>query len=686
LKIRLAAKAGFCSGVARAVDLVLSESGSGVRVSTLGPLVHNEAVVQRLQESGVEVVEEPEAVTEGILVIRTHGISPAILKRCRETNVLMRDLTCPRVKKAQKLAAELSAERTQIIICGDPRHPEVAALVGWSDERAIVVSSAEDLKNIELATPTALLAQTTVGRESFEKICSVFLALAPEGKVFDTLCPETERRQEEALRLAGEADAVVVVGGAISANTDVLVKICGHIRPTCRVADPGELDFDFLRRHRKIFVTAGASTPHWMIKEVVESMEKEGFVVEEEAMLEDGAVFSSVQAGEQVEGKVVRVTADEVFLDIGYKTEALLPRNEVYLSEGEILTDLFAPGGEIEVTVLKVDEHDQVTVSHKRLAKEKRWQELELSFAEARVEEGQVKQVVPAGMVVDLGSGIEGFMPGSLVDLRFIPDFKQFSGSRVQFIIIEYNREKDKVILSRKKVLAEESARNKSAALSMLKVGSIIPGVVRRLADFGVFVDVGGIDGLIHISELAWERVGHAKDVLKVGDKIEVKVLEVIPERERVSLSLRQAQPDPWAKAVKDLKEGQILIGKITRVVNFGAFVELKPGVEGLVHVSQIADYHLKHPSEVLHEGEDVRVKILEIKTGAKRISLSVKEAGDATQEQINVAEKNADNGSVTLRDLFGDLFEQENSSDIVRQSAEAVKDEAVTGEDGERV
>ncbi len=663
MKIRVARHAGFCSGVSRAVEAVLAETGRGVPVSILGPLVHNEAVSRYLHDRGAAIVADPEEAPGGILVIRTHGVSPAVYVQCQKLNLEVRDCTCARVRRAQRLAADLAAKQIQVLIFGDPRHPEVVGLVGWSEGRAVVLTAVQDLDRVNLEKPSALLAQTTADRAAFDKVKTAFLARAPGGQVFDTLCPETGLRQKEALQLAREADAVVVVGSATSANTRALVEICSSVKPTCRVADAGELDPEFLRGCRYVLVTAGASTPRWTIKEVVESMENEGFAVENEVTFEDGADFKAVQAGEQVTGKVVRATPDEVYVDIGYKTEALLPKNEVYLSEGETLPELFAPGDEIEVTVLKVDDQDNVTVSHKRLAKEKRWRELEQAFNEATVEKGRVKQVVSAGMVLDLGAGIEGFMPGSLVDIRYIPDFNQFAGATLPFKVIEFNREKDKVILSRKVVLEEEAARKKEEALRSLEVGSIIKGVVRRLTDFGAFVDVGGIDGLVHISELAWERVGHSRDVLKVGEEIEVKVLEVIPERERVSLSLRQAQPDPWTLALRELENGQIVKGKITRLANFGAFVELRPGVEGLVHISQIADYHIKHPSEVLHEGEETYVKILEIKPAAKRISLSIKEAGGAANPPEEAVDRSADNGNVTLGDVFGDLFEQEKSA-----------------------
>ncbi len=368
-----------------------------------------------------------------------------------------------------------------------------------------------------------------------------------------------------------------------------------------------------------------------------------------------------VREGEQVTGKVARVTDEEVYVDIGSKTEAILPVNEVHLNKGQTLADIFTPEDDLEVTVLDVDDQEgRVVVSQKRLAREKRIKELEEALENEAILEGKVKQVVSAGIVVDLDSGVEGFMPGSLVDTRFIPDFNEFKDQEVRFKIQEYDREKGKLILNRRKLIEEESSRKREETLDSLETGSNITGTVKRLTDFGAFVDVGGIDGLVHISELSWERVKHPKEVLKVGDEIEVKILEVIPEKERISLSIRKTQPDPWIKATADLESEQLISGTVTRLVNFGAFVEIKPGVEGLAHISQLADYHVKHPSEVLSEGQEVEVKILEVKPKAKRISLSIKDAGGVMVASQNSSVDDAENGNVSLGDVFGNLFDTE--------------------------
>ena len=834
MSVHLAEHAGFCTGVKGAFDRALQESARGGRVFTLGPLVHNEAVAAYLARHDVHSVDKAEEAAPGLLLIRTHGVPPQVLERARRLEGLtVLDLTCPKVRRVQRLAQKLAQSGVQIIIFGDARHPEVKGIVGWAGSEAVidVVASAAELKELDIKAAAALIAQTTGEKALYDEVKSLFLQHSPGGKVYDTLCPETGMRQQEALRLASEVEAMVVVGSDTSANTGALAEVCRRLKPTMMVAGAGELDPEFLRKYRRIGVTAGASTPHWMIKEVVERMENEkleserGFegrdpeeavqeeegqikgaleevglpesaapaeaepepesespaeavqaeepggeaameeeVVEElveevtekvvEELVEESAVESvveifgeavaeapgqavegaaeetvaeaaegaveeavaegiaeapageaiieaeepalaedddfdfaeslnMVQVGEQITGKVVRAAEDEVYLDISYKSEAILPVKEVYLQEGESLADRFAQGDEVEVTVIDMDDQEsKVVVSHKRLARDKRWDELALLLESGATEERKVKQVVNAGMVIDLGEGIDGFMPGSLVDLRYVPDFKPFMGEMVRFKVIELNREKDKVILSRKKVIEEENVRKKDETLQSLEIGSTVPGVVRRLTDFGAFVDIGGIDGLVHVSEISWERVEHPREALRVGQELEVKVLDVIPDRERISLSLRRTQPDPWTKAMQELKDGEIVKGRITRLVNFGAFVELRPGVEGLVHISQIADYHVKHPSEVLHEGEEVDVKILELKPGAKRIGLSIKEARNISYESNPGPGDASDGGTVTLGDVFGDLFGQGTVKD--EESPESPEEDAAAEESDE--
>ena len=731
MQTEVAKTAGFCSGVKKAVNCLLEEAGQHGEGSTLGPIVHNEEVVGYLQKELITAVNNPEEVKGSYAAIRTHGVTPEVMSRLRKIKGLrIIDLTCHRVQKVQEIAAHSAEKGLKVIIYGDKVHPEVEGILGWAGEGAVVVSSLEEFQELKIITPSVLIAQTTCSPKLYRQIKEEYKKKDPAGQIYDTLCPETELRQKEALELAKRVEALIVVGSESSANTKALYDSCRQIKPTCRVTNAEELAFSFLRQYRHVGVTAGASTPPWTIKEVVERMENEirevknedtkkdetpveeteqintgqeeaeqveaaqeeetreeaeqveaaqEEVTEQEEQFDFTGEVKVAQVGEQVTGKVARVTDEEVYVDIGSKTEAILPVNEVHLEKGQVLADLFTPEDDLEVTVFDIDEQEgKVVVSHRRLARDKRLKELEEALENETILEGKVKQVVSAGIVVDLGSGVEGFMPGSLVDIRYIPDFNEFKDQEVRFKILEYDRDKGKLILTRRKVVEEESFKKKEETLNALEVGSNITGTVKRLTDFGAFVDVGGIDGLVHISELAWERVKHPKEVLKVGDEIEVKILEVIPEKERISLSIRKTQPDPWTKAVADLEIDQLIPGKVTRLVNFGAFIEIQPGVEGLAHISQLADYHVKHPSEVLSEGEEVEVKVLEVKPKAKRISLSLKDAGGVMVAQNNSEIDDAENGNVTLGDVFGDLFDREefNGKNAVESEGEEEPDQ----------
>ena len=686
MEVILAEKAGFCSGVNRAVNHLLDQAARYGSGSTLGPLVHNEEVVDYLKKRSIISVERPEDARGSFLAIRTHGVTPELLGRLYKLkNFTIIDLTCPRVQRVQKKAAQLREMGYKVIIFGNADHPEVKGLMGWAGGDATVISSITELRDLVVEPPAGLIAQTTSDPELYEEVKHIFKAKNPESEVYDTLCPETKLRQGEIINLAQRVEALIVVGSGSSANTKALYDCCRQLKPSCRITNARELPQIFTERYKSFAITAGASTPPWTIKEVVESMENENLDVKNEEEFDFDVEIKVAQVGEQVTGKVARVAEEEVYVDIGAKTEAILPLSEVHLDKDQGLTDLFTPEDDIEVTVLETDEQEgKVIVSHKRLARDKRINEIEQAHSEETIIEGIVKQVVSAGLVVDLGSGVEGFMPGSLVDIKFIPDFNEFKDQAIQFKVIEFNRERGKIILSRKIILEDEAAKKKEETLQSLEVGSTITGTVKRLTNFGAFVDVGNIDGLVHISELAWERVEHPSEVLKNGEQVEVKILEVIPEKERISLSIRKTQPDPWSRAVEELESGQIINGKVTRLVNFGAFIELKTGVEGLAHISQLADYHVNHPSEVLTEGEEVEVKILEVKPKAKRISLSIKDAKgtSVSSEQTEINEE--EDGSVTLGDVFGNLFEngemeqeQEKSADADNYEQQSLEEQA---------
>jgi ribosomal protein S1/(E)-4-hydroxy-3-methyl-but-2-enyl pyrophosphate reductase len=701
LPVFLAEHAGYCNGVRDALSMTLTQVGMGKKVSTLGPLVHNEDVQRYLESQSVSVVEVPQALSSGTVIIRTHGVTPDVLAYLHGREDLeVIDATCPYVHRVQKIVHNTSQKGHDIIIYGDRQHPEVQALLGWAKGGAQVFEPGKNYREevIHLSPKTVLLSQTTQREKDFLSLAEMLKERCPDLKICRTICRATVLRQEAAAALAALVDLMIVVGDKKSSNTRKLTQVCQEITTTYQIAAAAEIKREWLAGVRNVGITAGASTPYWTIKEVNEKMEEmekmeqeqteekpeeetspqdEVISSEDEEISPQGVVITSengetspqdegltlqaeemssqeeikeYRAGDIVTGTVVMVDDEQVLIDIGYKSEATLPRGEVFLEGDKSLKEQFATGDAVDVLVLKiVEQDDKIIVSSKRLQRERRWKELEEAMEAGANMQGLVKNVVPRGIIIDLGSGVEGFMPGSLVDVRFVPDFEQFRGETFTFKVLELNRERDKVILSRKQYLEAELEVKKQETIEKIKEGDVINGVIKRLTDFGAFVDVGNIDGLVHISEVSWQRVGHPRDVLKVGEEVPVKVLEVIPERERISLSIRQAQPDPWTVAEQEFQADDIVKGRVTRVVNFGAFVELLPGVEGLVHISQMADFHVKHPSEIVQEGEEIEVKIIEANVEAKRISLSIKDARPAPRDFSVQSTQKEENQGVTL-------------------------------------
>jgi 4-hydroxy-3-methylbut-2-enyl diphosphate reductase len=653
-----------------------------------------------LAEEGVIFVDSLEAVPDGATVlIRSHGERPEVFARAEEKKLTVINATCPFVQKLQQLVAQLVREGQQVIIVGDSKHPEIQGVLGWGQDRPLVLQNSSELAklhSLDRSRPVAVVAQTTQQVSILEEIVEKLKRVVPVVNIYNTICKATALQQEAARKLAQVADVMIVIGSKSSSNTRKLGEICRAAGArTIEIAAATELDTAQLQGVRTVGITAGASTPDWLIKEVIGKMENENnkvevteqtveeTPVEEPPVVEESNVLEEAPAAEEapvaedvsmdqavknfakgdvVKGTVVQVSDDEALIDIGYKSEGVLPRQELILAAGQPVSAVLQPGQEVEVTIKNIDEQEgRVLLSHKKLMRKQRWAELKAAFNEGKVLTGVVKETVPAGMVIDLGCGYEGFMPGSLVDIRYIPDFSEFLNQEVSFKIIEMRKEREKLILSRKQVLEEEAEKRKQEVLQSLQPGQIIRGTVKRLTSFGAFVDVGGIDGLVHISEISWQRIDTPGDVLNVGDEVEVKVTEVIPERERIGLSLRQAQPDPWTQIDKKYKVGDIVEGKVTRTVDFGAFVELISGVEGLVHISQLANYHVKQTTDVVQQGDVVKVKILDINPEAKRVSLSMREAAPRPKREYHPQPQTQDSGTgVTLGDVFGDLFNRD--------------------------
>ncbi|MDR3587897.1 MAG: bifunctional 4-hydroxy-3-methylbut-2-enyl diphosphate reductase/30S ribosomal protein S1 [Desulfosporosinus sp.] len=623
MKVKRAAKAGFCFGVKRALDMAERTVETSPAVS-LGPLIHNQQVVKRLAERGIRVVNDlEEVVFEQALIIRSHGVAPLVYQGAENKGIHVVDATCPFVQKAQRLGAESAQMGQQVIVMGDKLHPEVQGILGWAGEHAIPIQTVEEARKLPFYPHLAVLAQTTQLAENFERIVEELKLHTEDLTVHNTICNATAERQKAARELAEEVDVMVVVGGRHSANTQKLASICAERTKTYLIETAEELENIWFQGSRSLGLTAGASTPDWIIEEVYQKMSE---INEDEMVMANwDKSFQELHLGARVSGKVVKITNDEIFVDIGWKSEGVIPIKELMASRKTRSEDLLSIGDEMTAVVIRVENEAGYTVLSKRQADEEKAEERLKKLVESKEEiQAQVVEVVKGGLVVDVG--IRGFVPASQVQLGYVEDLNQFLDQTLRLRMIEFNPAKRKVILSQKIILAEEQAIKRKNLLETLKEDDVVTGVVRRMADFGVFVDIGGIDGLLHVSDMAYTRIQHPSEILKIGEEVEVKVLKFEQQTGKLSLGLKQLKESPWFQVAEKFPVGSLVKGIVVRIVAFGAFVQLADGVDGLVHISQLADHRVNKVEDVLKVGDRVSVKVLECKPEAKRISLSIHE------------------------------------------------------------
>ncbi len=649
MEIIVAEHAGFCFGVEKAIQAA-EKAARREPVFSLGPLLHNKQETARLKKLGI--IEKDELMEKGAVLIRTHGVGPQTYELLEKQGSKIIDVTCPHVKKAQKVAREAAEQGYQVFILGDHQHVEVQGIVAWTENKAIVINSLEELKKIKLKDKVALLAQTTEKETNFNELVAYLQTQPLDLKILPTICSATRIRQKAAVKLAKQVDLMIVIGGRHSSNTKKLKEVCQKYVTTYQVEQADELQPKWFQNKFKIGVTAGASTPDWIIKEVIEQMEEYKMDVQEENMEESSkqnnvateeAVLpqteettpNSIDLGEQINiqtfrpgdlitGTIVQVASDEALIDIGGKSEGILPVTEFSNTKVD-LCDVLEVGEEITVEVVKKDEEGNIILSRKRAHFNEIMEHLAQVKKANEIIEAPVIEIVKGGLLVDVG--VKGFVPASQVELFFVKDFSEYLQKVLRLRILELEPEKGKVVLSQKIVLAEEREKQKAALLKDIEAGQTRKGVVKRLTNFGAFVDLGGLDGLLHVSELGWQRVDHPSDVVQEGQEIEVYVLSVDRDKEKISLSLKELLPDPWQEAIKKYEVNSIITGKVVRIVSFGAFVELEPGLDGLVHISKISKQRIDTVSDVLEVGQEIQAKIMSIDVERKRISLSIKDA-----------------------------------------------------------
>jgi len=651
----LANKAGFCSGVKRAVDMARDCFTDDRKWYTLGPLVHNQAVIDYLHAYGIDSVDslgDIKDIPAGI-IIRSHGVTPSVISDADTLGLIVKDATCPLVKQVHEIVASLS-EKYDIVVFGDRDHPEVQALIGWCDEQAIVVNDPDQICDLQISAKMAVVSQTTKDEKKFERVVDALKSKCPELRVFNTICPATRLRQKAARDLCSQVDVMLVIGDSKSSNTATLYKECLDTGVnTYQIQSSGDIDIKWFRDAAKVGITAGASTPDWIIKEVVERMTEmennqaeTGKQAEAENVVQDPvqeniegqqeesfakmeaemADFATPSKGDILTGRVIQVLDDEVMVDVGGKSEGIIPQREMSLKDIDSCKDLVKVGDEIEVLVLKWDDDGTILLSKKKVDSQKVLDSLEEYYKEGKTIDGTVTDSVKGGLLVDVG--IVAFLPASHVEDGYARNLEEYIGRVLNFKIIEFNRNKrrgSQVVLSRKDLVAEEKNKLKKSFWENIEEGQTRTGKIKRLVDYGAFIDLGGYEGLLHVSEMDHRRIDHPSDIMNEGDEVEVYILGLDREKERVSLSRKKLLKSPWQNFVEKYNEGDVIEGTVVRTAPFGAFVELDPGVDGLVHISQLANRRIEKPEDVVSINEKVMVKILSIDPDEKRVGLSIR-------------------------------------------------------------
>ena len=634
MSITVAKSAGFCFGVSRAVELVDTAAKEGKRTLTLGPIIHNRHVVERFQKMGVQVIEQPEQAQPGdTVIIRSHGVSREVYERLEKQGAQIIDATCPFVKRIHDLVAQAEEAGQLPIIIGTPTHPEVEGIAGWCT-RCKVFADVESLEkwvveeHISSDLPVCMVSQTTSTEILWKKCVKFAKKQFTYLKTFDTICRATECRQSEASALSQRCQAMVVVGDLKSSNTGRLAMICReHCEKVVLVDNASELDKDFFRGVSDVGITAGASTPAWIIKEVnktmseitnVEAVQEENFA----ELLEQS--IKTLNTGDKVVGTVTGISNTEVQVDLGTKHAGYIPYDEVSADSSVKPEDVLKVGDEIEVFVVRVnDQEGTVQLSKKKLDGLKVWDDMAGYVENKTTVDAVITEENKGGLVANV-KGVRVFIPASQSGIAKGGDMAAMVGKPVQLKITEVNRARRRAIGSIRAVTSEQRKAAQEKIWSEIEVGKQYHGTVKSLTSYGAFVDIGGVDGMVHVSELSWNRIKTPADVVKVGDEIDVYVISFDPEKHKISLGYKTAEMNPWNQFMSKYSVGDVVEAKIVKLMTFGAFAEILPGVDGLIHISQIADRRIGKPEDVLSEGQVVQVKITDIAEN-KRISLSIR-------------------------------------------------------------
>ena len=642
MEITLSKNAGFCPGVKRADDAVkalIKERKEGELIFTLGPLIHNGVYTSSLEAEGVfsiEVSQVENILDENpeskiTLVIRTHGITLSdneFLCRLAKENPRLKivDMTCPSVKKIHKIALDKTGDDTFFILFGSPTHPESVASISYARGESAVLSSIEELEKLNLQGKTPILcAQTTANLLQFIQIKKIFKKLYTNAIFFDTICNVTENRQYEAIEIAKRSDVMIVIGGRDSSNTEKLYTLCKDVCPKVLwVETADELSTDFPDSAKSAGITAGASTPDGIIMEVFKAMENFSQMLE--------GSLKTLHTGETVTGTVFTIGQNEIKLDLGAKFTGVLTKEQISDDPDVKLNEMFKIGDQVDVFVIRVEDGKGIaTVSKKRVDADNSWTVLRDAFENKVDLEGKIVSAIKGGVLLSY-QGNTVFIPASQTGIAKGGDLSVLVGTVQKVRLLEFDVAKKKALGSIKVILNEEKKAKEEALWSTLAVGNEYVGVVKNLTNYGAFVDIGGVDGMVHNSELSWKRIKHPSQVISVGQELKVYIKDLDLEKKRISLGYKTQDMDSWYKFTQQYNEGDVVSAKIVSIMPFGAFAEVFEDVDGLIHISRISTERINSPADVLKVGDVVDVKIIEIDNENRKLALSIRALLEAEQ------------------------------------------------------
>ncbi len=649
--IRLAKSAGFCFGVNRAIQIINDLLSQNKKVCTLGPIIHNPQVVEKLESRGVRVVNSIDNIKNSnfVLVIRSHGVSQKTIEKIQNSNIIYVDATCPFVKKIHNIVKEESQKGCIVMIAGTKNHPEVEGITGNCPGEHYVFESSDELASILkkhpnfVEIPISFVAQTTFNRTEWKTCLKIVKRGCTNAKIFDTICNATLDRQTEAEEISKMSDSMIVIGGRCSSNTNKLKDICSKFCPTYLIETADEIPFHELRLSSSIGITAGASTPGEIIVEVEKKMDEMLNKENHQENMEDTGSFAEMleeslknfSTDDKVKGVVVGIAPNEVYVDVGRKQSGFIPLAELSNDSNVKPEDIVKVGDELELLIMRTnDQEGTIMLSKKRVDAAKAWDRIIEAADSGEIISGKVKSVVKGGIIVS-SNGCNVFIPASHTSLRFHNNLDEFLNQEVKFKVIEVNKNKRRAVGSIKAVLEEEKNKIADKFWENVEIGQKYVGKVKSLTNYGAFVDLGGVDGMIHVSELSWTRIKHPSEIVKIGDTVEVYIKDLNRETRKISLGYKKTEDNPWEILKNNYKVGDIIDVQIISIAQFGAFARIIPGVDGLIHISQIADRKIDKIQDVLSVGDTVKAIIKEIDLDKKRVALSIRELEAKNEESI---------------------------------------------------